>query len=123
VKSGYILAFALAISLTAQAKAQAVIDDQTACAAAIDALESPDKEKMRPVWAYIEGVFGRLDQRHRESGEPGILVEMNDREASRLMSVAVGLCRQRQDGTVFDAATRAYGAMRAMYDLPSSPNR
>jgi hypothetical protein len=59
VKSGYILAFALAISLTAQAKAQAaVIDDQTACAAAIDTLESPDKEKMRPVWAYIEGVFG-----------------------------------------------------------------
>ena len=39
------------------------------------------------------------------------------------MSVAVGLCRQRQNETVFDAATSAYGAMRAMYDLPSSPNR
>jgi hypothetical protein len=31
---------------------------------------SPDKEKMRAVWAYIEGVFGQLDQRHRES-DPG----------------------------------------------------
>ena len=48
-----------------------------------------------------------------------MLVGMNDREASRLMSVAVGLCRQRQNETVFDAATSAYGAMRAMYDLPS----
>lgn len=123
MKSGYILAFALAISLATQVKAQAVIDEQTPCAAAIDALESPDKEKMRPVRAYIEGVFGRLDQRHQESGEPGILIGMNDREASRLMSVAIGLCRQRQNETVFDAATRAYDAMRATYDLPNSPNR
>ena len=45
MKFGYILTFALAISLTPQAKAQVVIDDQTPCAAAIDALESPDKER------------------------------------------------------------------------------
>jgi hypothetical protein len=66
VKSGHFLAFALAVALTAQAKAQAAMDDLTSCSAAIDDLDSLDKEKMRAVWAYIEGVFGRLDQRHRE---------------------------------------------------------
>ena len=35
MKFGYILAFALAMSLTPQAKAQVMIDDQTPCAAAI----------------------------------------------------------------------------------------
>ena len=41
MKFGYILAFALAISLTPQAKAPVVIDDQTPCAAAIDASAPP----------------------------------------------------------------------------------
>jgi hypothetical protein len=71
------------IALTAHAKAQAVIlDEQTPCSAAVDAIDSPDKDKMRVVETYIEGVFAKLDQRYRESGEPGILVGLNDREAA-----------------------------------------
>ena len=122
VKSGrYGLVFALVVALTAQAKAQAVIlDDQTPCSAVVDAFDSPDKDKMRAVGAYIEGVFEQIDRRYRERGEPGILVGLNDREAGVLMSVAVGLCRQRQTETILDAATRAYRVMRAMHGLSSS---
>jgi hypothetical protein len=123
VKSRNVLAFALVIALTAHAKSQAVIlDEQTTCSAAIDAFDSPDKDKMRAVGTYIEGVFAKLDQRYRESGEPGILVGLNDREAGMLMSVAVGLCRQRQNQTILDAASRAYRTMRGMHGLSSSPD-
>ena len=86
----YVLAFALMIALTAQAKAQVVLDDHTPCSAAVEAFDSHDKEKMREVVAYIESVFGQLDQRQRDSGEFGMLAEPNDREGSILMSVAVG---------------------------------
>ena len=48
-----VLAFAVVIALTAQAKAQAVLDDQTPCSAAVEAFDSHDKEKMREVVAYI----------------------------------------------------------------------
>jgi hypothetical protein len=72
------------IALTAQAKAQVVLDDQTPCSAAVEAFDSHDKEKMREVVAYIESVFGQLDQRQRDSGEVGMLAEPNDREGSIL---------------------------------------
>ena len=75
----YVLAFALMIALTAQAKAQVVLDDHTPCSAAVEAFDSHDKEKMREVVAYIESVFGQLDQRQRDSGEVGMLAEPNER--------------------------------------------
>jgi hypothetical protein len=77
------------IALTAQAKAQVVLDDQTPCSAAVEAFDSHDKEKMREVVAYIESVFGQLDQRQRDSGEVGMLAQPNDQEGSNLISVAV----------------------------------
>jgi hypothetical protein len=78
----YVLAFALVIALTAQAKAQVVLDDQTPCSALVNAFDSHDKEKMREVVAYIESVFRQLDQAQRDSGEVGMLAQPKDREWS-----------------------------------------
>ena len=92
----YVVAFAFLIALSAQAKAQPLIDDQTPCSVAVRAFDSQDKEKIREAEAFIESVFEQVDQRRRDSGEPGILAQPNDRGASTLMSVAIGFCRQRQ---------------------------
>jgi hypothetical protein len=89
----YVLAFAIVSAIIAQVKAQAVFDDQTPCSAAVEAFNSHDEEKMREVAAYIEGVFGQLDQREKDNGEAGILAEPNDREGNILMAVAVGSCQ------------------------------
>jgi hypothetical protein len=109
------------IAFTAQAKAQVVLDDQTLCSAVVNAFDSHDKEKMREVVAYIESVFGQLDQRERDTGEPGMLAQPNDREGSILMSIAVGFCRQHQKETIRNEAGRAYRAVRALYGLSSAP--
>jgi hypothetical protein len=98
VKSGYVLAFALVIALTAQAKAQAAIDDQTSCSAAVDAFDSHDREKIHEVEAYIESVFGQIDQRQRDSGEARMLAQPNDRGGE-------------------------YGAVRALYGLSNVPEK
>src|ERR1700680_724388 len=103
-----VLAFALLIALTAQANAQVVLDDHTPCSAAVEAFASHDKEKMREVVAYIDSVFGQLDQAQRTSGEVGSLAQQNDQEGSILISVAVGFCRQTQKGTIRNQAGRAY---------------
>ena len=63
---------------------------------AVRAFDSQDKEKIREAEAFIESVFEQVAQRRRDSGEPGILAQPNDRGASTLMSVAIGFCRQRQ---------------------------
>ena len=118
-----VLAFALLIALTGQAKAQAVIDDQTSCSAAVEAFDSHDKEKMREVVAYIESVFGQLDQRQRDSGEVGMLAQPNDQEGSILISVAVGFCRQTQKEAIRNQAGRAYRVGRAVYGLSSAPEK
>jgi hypothetical protein len=104
----YVVAFAFLIALSAQAKAQPLIDDQTPCSVAVRAFDSQDKEKIREAEAFIESVFEQVDQRRRDSGEPGILAQPNDRGASTLMSVAIGFCRQRQKETIRNEATRAY---------------
>jgi hypothetical protein len=111
------------IALTAQAKAQVVLDDHTPCSAAVEAFDSHDKEKMREVVAYIESVFGQLDQHQRDSGEVGMLAQPNDREGSILISVAVGFCRQRQKETIRNEAGRAYRVGRALYGLSSAPEK
>ena len=119
----YVLAFALMIALTAQTKAQVVLDDHTPCSAAVEAFDSHDKEKMREVVAYIESVFGQLDQRQRDSGEVGMLAQPNDQEGSILISVAVGFCRQTQKETIRNQAGRAYRVGRALYGLSSAPEK
>ena len=119
----YVLAFALMIALTAQAKAQVVLDDHTPCSAAVEAFDSHDKEKMREVVAYIESVFGQLDQRQRDSGEVGMLAQPNDQEGTILISLAVGFCRQTQKGTIRNQAGRAYHVARGLYGLSSAPEK
>jgi hypothetical protein len=123
----YVLAFALMIALTAQAKAQVVLDDHTPCSAAVEAFDSHDKKKMREVVAYIESVFGQLDQTQRDSGEPGMLAQPlaqpNDQEGSILISVAVGFCRQTQKETIRNQAGRAYRVVRALYGLSSAAEK
>jgi hypothetical protein len=117
----YVLAFAIVIAIIAQAKAQAGLDDQTPCSAVVQAFDSHDKEKMREVVAYIENVFGQLDQREKDSGEAGIQPE--DREGNILTSVAVGLCRQRPTETIRNEASRAYRIVRALYGLSNAPEK
>jgi hypothetical protein len=119
----YVVAFAFLIALSAQAKAQPLIDDQTPCSVAVRAFDSQDKEKIREAEAFIESVFEQVDQRRRDSGEPGILAQPNDRGASTLMSVAIGFCRQRQKETIRNEATRAYRVIRAMHGFSSPPEK
>jgi hypothetical protein len=119
----YVLALALVIASTAQAKAQVVLDDQTPCSAVVNAFDSHDKEKMREVVAYIESVFRQLDQAQRDSGDVGMLAQPKDREGSILLSVAVRLCRQTQKETIRDEAGRAYRVGRALYGLSSAPEK
>jgi hypothetical protein len=52
-----------------------------------------------------------------------MLAQPNDREGSILMSVAVGLCRQRQKETIRNEAGRAYRVARALYGLSSAPDK
>jgi hypothetical protein len=104
-------------------KTQAVIDDQTPCSAAVEAFDSHDKKKMREAVEYIESIFGQLDQRERDTGEPGMLAQPNDREGSILMSIAVGLCRQHQKETIRNVASRAYRVVRTFYGLSSAPEK
>ena len=73
--------------------------------------------------ATIEGVFGLLDQREKDSGKVGILTEPNDREGNILMAVAVGLCRQINKNTIRTAASRGYRIMRALYGLSNAPEK
>ena len=49
----YVVAFAFLIALSAQAKAQPLIDDQTPCSVAVRAFDSQDKEKIREAEAFI----------------------------------------------------------------------
>jgi hypothetical protein len=119
----YVLAFAIVIAIIAQAKAQAGLDDQTPCSAVVQAFDSHDKEKMREVVAYIESVFGQLDQREKDSGEAGILTQPEGREGNILRSVAVGLCRQRPTETIRNEASRAYRIVRALYGLSNAPEK
>jgi hypothetical protein len=78
---------------------------------------------MREGVEYIESIFGQLDQRERDTGEPGMLAQPNDREGSILMSIAVGLCRQHQKETIRNVASRAYRVVRTFYGLSSAPEK
>ena len=88
------------------------LTDHSPCTAVATAFDSKNKEMIRQLSAYIQNTMNKMDARHTENGEPGIMAQLSDEGLVGLVAVVAAHCQTHPRETVYNATAFVYRGTR-----------
>ena len=106
-----IIVAAVLASLPAHAQE---VTDTTSCTVLVAAVDSEARDRVRLFMVYILNTMEKMDSKHTEQGEPGIMAQLSDNGRVNMAAATSVHCRDYPKMTIYNSAAFVYRGIRDM---------